>query len=147
MTPIGSTSPTRGSSPRSRERINADGGPIEVLVNNAGTVFGGYFLDVPLDRHLTTLAVNLLGVVIVTHAFLPDLIDRPDAHLVNIASVAALRRRVRGSTYASSKWGVIGFSESIELELREQGNAHVHVTTVCPGSCPQDCSTVLDRCA
>jgi all-trans-retinol dehydrogenase (NAD+) len=116
-----------------RERIHADGGPIDVLVNNAGTVSGGYFLDVPLASHVTTLEVNLLGVVIVTHAFLPDLIDSPDAHLVNIASVAAYGGAVRASTYASSKWGVIGFSESIELELREQGNAHVHVTTVCPG--------------
>ena len=42
-----STSPMPRMSPRSRERINADGGPIDVLVNNAGTVFGGYFLDVP----------------------------------------------------------------------------------------------------
>jgi all-trans-retinol dehydrogenase (NAD+) len=116
-----------------RERVHAEGGPVDVLVNNAGTVFGGYFLDVPLARHVTTLEVNLLGVVIVTHAFLPDLIDRPDAHLVNIASVAGYGGAVRGSTYASSKWGVIGFSESMELELKEQGNSHVHVTTVCPG--------------
>ena len=78
--------------------------------------------------------MNLLGPVILTHAFLPDLIDRPDAHLVNIASLAGVRRRSPGaSTYGSSKWGVIGFSESIELELAEQGNTHVHVTTVCPG--------------
>ena len=116
-----------------RERINADGGPIDVLVNNAGTVFGGYFLDVPLDRHLTTLAVNLQGPVILTHAFLPDLIDRPDAHLVNIASLAGYGGAPGGSTYGASKWGVIGFSESIELELRTQGHTNVHVTTVCPG--------------
>jgi all-trans-retinol dehydrogenase (NAD+) len=116
-----------------RERINADGGPIDVLVNNAGTVFGGYFLDVPLDRHLTTLEVNLQGPVILTHAFLPDLIDRPDAHLVNIASLAGYGGAPGGSTYGASKWGVIGFSESIDLELRRQGHTHVHVTTVCPG--------------
>lgn len=116
-----------------RERINADGGPIDVLVNNAGLVFGGYFLDVPLDKHLTTFAVNLLGPVILTHAFLPDLVDRPDAHLVNIASLAGYGGAAGGSTYGASKWGVIGFSESIELELRKQGHTHVHVTTVCPG--------------
>ena len=118
---------------RARDRINADGGPIDVLVNNAGTVFGGYFLDVPLERHLTTLGVNLLGPVILTHAFLPDLIARPDAHLVTIASLAGYGGAPGGSTYGASKWGVIGFSESIELELAKQGHTHVHVTTVCPG--------------
>jgi short-subunit dehydrogenase len=118
---------------RARERINADGGPIDVLVNNAGTVFGGYFLDVPLERHLTTLEVNLLGPVILTHAFLPDLIARPEAHLVTIASLAGYGGAPGGSTYGASKWGVIGFSESIELELAKQGHTHVHVTTVCPG--------------
>jgi all-trans-retinol dehydrogenase (NAD+) len=118
---------------RARDRINADGGLIDVLVNNAGTVFGGCFLDVPLDKHLTTFEVNLLGPVILTHVFLPDLIDRPDAHLVNIASVAGYGGAPGGSTYGASKWGVIGFSESIELELRKLGHDHVHVTTVCPG--------------
>ena len=118
---------------RARDRINADGGPIDVLVNNAGIVFGGYLLDVPLERHLTTLNVNLLGPVILTHAFLPDLIARPDAHLVTIASLAGYGGAPGGSTYGASKWGVIGFSESIELELAKQGHTHVHVTTVCPG--------------
>ncbi len=118
---------------RARDRINADGGPIDVLVNNAGIVFGGYLLDVPLEQHLTTLNVNLLGPVILTHAFLPDLIARPDAHLVTIASLAGYGGAPGGSTYGASKWGVIGFSESIELELAKQGHTHVHVTTVCPG--------------
>ena len=118
---------------RARDRINADGGPIDVLVNNAGIVFGGYLLDVPLERHLTTLNVNLLGPVILTHTFLPDLIARPDAHLVTIASLAGYGGAPGGSTYGASKWGVIGFSESIELELAKQGHTHVHVTTVCPG--------------
>ncbi len=116
-----------------RERINGAGGPIDVLVNNAGTVFGGTFLDVPLHRHLQTYRVNTLGPVIVTHAFLPDLLARPDAHVVNIASLAGLGPGARATTYASSKWAVIGFSESLEVELRAQGHRHVHVTTVCPG--------------
>ncbi len=118
---------------RARDVINADGGPIDVLVNNAGVVFGGYFLDVPLERHVTTLEVNLLGPMILTHAFLPDLIIRPEAHLVTIASLAGYGGAAGASAYGASKWGVIGFSESIELELRKLGHSHVHVTTVCPG--------------
>jgi all-trans-retinol dehydrogenase (NAD+) len=115
-----------------RDRIHADVGPIDVLVNNAGLVFGGAFLDVPLDRHLLTYRVNVLGLVAMTHAFLPDLISRPDAHLVNTASASGYVGLPMGTTYASSKWAVIGFSEGIELELRELGHRHVHVTAICP---------------
>ena len=56
-----------------RDRIHADGGPIDVLVNNAGIVFGGPFLDVPLEKHATTFRVNVEGLVAMTHVFLPDL--------------------------------------------------------------------------
>ena len=116
-----------------RRRILAESGPIDVLVNNAGIVHGGAFLDVPLDRHVATIQVNTLGVVAVTHAFLPDLVARPEAHIVTIASAAGFTGLPFGSTYAASKWAAIGFSESIRLELVEQGRRHVHVTIVCPG--------------
>jgi short-subunit dehydrogenase len=115
-----------------RDAIHARGGPVDVLINNAGVVFGGAFVDVPLQKHLDTFAVNVLGLVSVTHAFLADLAGRPEAHLVNVASAAGLTAVPLASTYASSKWAVIGFSESIRLELARQGHRHVHVTTVCP---------------
>lgn len=115
-----------------RDRIHADGGPIDVLVNNAGVVFGGAFLDVPIEKHLATYGVNLDGVTAMTHAFLPDLLGRPDAHLVNVASASGFIGLPYGSSYAASKWAVIGFSESIRLELGMQGHHHVHTTVVCP---------------
>jgi short-subunit dehydrogenase len=115
-----------------RERVNADGGPIDVLVNNAGLVFGGPFLELPLEKHLTTYRVNTMGLVAFTYVFLPDLIARPDAHLVNVASASGYIGLPYGSTYASSKWAVIGFTESLELELEMLGHRHVHVTMVCP---------------
>ncbi len=79
---------------RARDAVNADGGPITILVNNAGTVHGGALLDVPLDRHLATLAVNLGGLVTVTRAFLPDLIAQREAHLVSMASACVRRQQV-----------------------------------------------------
>lgn len=115
-----------------RTALLASGGPIDVLVNNAGIVHGGAFVDTPLERHRTTYEVNLLGVVGVTHAFLGDLVARPESHLVQIASASGFIGLPYGSTYASSKWGVIGFSESIRLELALLGHRHVGVTTVCP---------------
>ncbi len=115
-----------------KAQIAAEVGPIDVLVNNAGIVFGGPFTETPLDRHLKTYEVNTLGVVAMTHAFLPELIERPEAHLVNISSASGFIGLPYGSTYASSKWAVIGFSESIRAELKVLGHEHVHVTIVCP---------------
>jgi all-trans-retinol dehydrogenase (NAD+) len=116
---------------RVRDAIHAQGGPIDVLVNNAGVVFGGAFLSVPLEKHLATYATNTLGLVQMTHAFLPDLISRPSAHVINIASAAGLGGLPFAATYASSKWSVIGFSESLRQELARIGDGHVRVTTVC----------------
>jgi all-trans-retinol dehydrogenase (NAD+) len=115
-----------------KEQIARDVGPIDVLVNNAGLVFGGAFLDVPLEKHLTTYRVNTLGLVAMTHAFLPDLIAGGDGHVVNVASASGYIGLPFGATYASSKWAVLGFSESLALELELQGHAHVHVTAICP---------------
>ncbi|MGB5697005.1 MAG: SDR family oxidoreductase [Polyangiales bacterium] len=115
-----------------KAQVSAEAGPIDVLVNNAGVVFGGPFLETPLDRHFKTFEVNILGLVAMTHAFLPELIARPDAHLVNIASASGFIGLPYGSTYASSKWAAIGFSESIRSELHVLGHEHVHVTIVCP---------------
>jgi short-subunit dehydrogenase len=117
---------------RVRAAVADEVGPIDVLVNNAGTVAGGPFLDVPLERHLQTYRVNTLGVVTVTHAFLPQMLARPSAHVVIIASAAGTVGVPYGTTYASSKWGALGFGESLRLELKELGFDNVSVTTVCP---------------
>lgn len=116
-----------------RDEINNTVGPIDCLVNNAGVVSGGAFLNVPLEKHLQTYQVNTLALVAMTHIFLPDLISRDEAHIVHIASVSGFVGLPFGSTYASSKWAVVGFSESIRQELIELGHAHVGVTAVCPG--------------
>jgi all-trans-retinol dehydrogenase (NAD+) len=115
-----------------KAQIAAEVGPIDILVNNAGIVFGGPFVETPLERHFKTYEVNVLGVVAMTHAFLPDLIERPEAHLVHISSASGFVGLPFGSTYASSKWAVIGFSESIRTEMNLTGNKHVRTTVVCP---------------
>ncbi len=115
-----------------RAELHADMGRIDILVNNAGVVFGGPFLEIPLERHLATLRVNCEGMVVLTHAFLPDLIAAPRGHLVTIASASGFVGLPNGSTYAASKWAAIGFAESIRAELGHLGHHHVDVTTVCP---------------
>ena len=115
-----------------RARMAAEVGPIDVLVNNAGVVFGGPLTKTPLEQHFKTYEVNVLGLVAMTHAFLDDLVERPEAHLVHIASASGLIGLPFGSTYASSKWAVIGFGESIRAELKVLGHDHVRSTIVCP---------------
>lgn len=115
-----------------RKQLSVEHGPVDILINNAGVVFGGSFLDVPLRQHETTIAVNLIGTMTMTHAFLPDLIERPKAQIVNIASAAAVLALPNATSYAASKWGVLGFSDSLREELRLLGKRHVGVTAVCP---------------
>lgn len=115
-----------------RDQIHDEGGPIDLLVNNAGVVHGGIFLEVQLEQHLQTLRINTEGQVAVTHTFLPDLIAAPESHLVNMSSASGLVGLPWGTTYAASKWAVFGFSESLRLELERTGYEHVGVTVVCP---------------
>ncbi|MCG8459585.1 MAG: SDR family oxidoreductase [Holophagales bacterium] len=115
-----------------RERVHDELGSIDILVNNAGVVFGGPFLEVPMARHQVTYRVNVEGVMGMTHAFLPEILESPRGHLVFIASASGFVGLPNGSTYASSKWAVIGFAESIRAELKHTGHKNVGVTTVCP---------------
>ncbi len=115
-----------------RSRLLAEQGPLDVLINNAGVVYGGPFLATPLAHHCSTLAVNLTGMVAVTWTFLPDLLTRPEGHVVFLSSASALLALPFATTYAASKWAVLGFAESLRDELRVQGQHHVGITTVCP---------------
>ncbi len=115
-----------------RERILREHGPISVLVNNAGIVSGGDFADIPLQKHLMTVDVNTNGPIIVTHTFLPDLLTQAESALVNIASASALIALPNAASYAASKWGVLGFTDSLREELKLSGQRNLTVTSICP---------------
>lgn len=113
--------------------VSAAGIELDILINNAGVVFGGEFEKETLEKHLLTYKVNVEGMVAMTHLFFDDLRKSADANIVNIASASGYVGLPYGTTYASSKWAVIGFSESLRVELMERKISNVHVTTVCPG--------------
>lgn len=115
-----------------KSSVMSDGHRIDMLVNNAGVVFGGEFEKLSLDKHLLTYKINVDALVSMTHMFFDDLRNSHDAHVVNIASASGLIGLPYGTTYASSKWAVIGFSESLRLEMIERNIFNVHVTTICP---------------
>jgi NAD(P)-dependent dehydrogenase (short-subunit alcohol dehydrogenase family) len=111
--------------------VAADFGTPDVVVNNAGIGFLGAFVDTPLSAWGRVLAVNLMGVVHVSRAFLPAMIAAGSArHFVNVASAAGIYAVPNLSAYSASKHAVVGFSDALAMELRE---TIVSVTLVCPG--------------
>ncbi|GHA55084.1 SDR family NAD(P)-dependent oxidoreductase [Pontibacter akesuensis] len=103
----------------------------DVLFNNAGIVVGKLFAEHSYAEIQRTLDINVLGVMTVARAFLPAMLQRGSGHIVNIASAAGLIPNPRMSVYAASKWAVLGWSESLRLEL-EALRQDLHVTTVTP---------------
>jgi NAD(P)-dependent dehydrogenase (short-subunit alcohol dehydrogenase family) len=106
-------------------------GQVDILVNNAGVGVGGPMLDVPLEEFRRVIEINLMGVVHSCYAFLPRMRDaaRP-AHVVNVASMAGYWGGPSMTSYHASKFGVVGFSESLRAELSKY---EIGVTAVCPG--------------
>lgn len=109
-------------------------GTPDILINNAGVVRGNkYFWETDnVGDTEFTVKINTLAPMFITRAFLPAMIEGgQDARLVNVASSAGFVGNPRMASYAASKWGAIGFSDSVRLELAQAGTA-VKVTTVCP---------------
>jgi all-trans-retinol dehydrogenase (NAD+) len=109
------------------------GDPV-VLINNAGIVRGKLFVDHEPESDIElTMRINAIAPMLVAREFLPAMIaNRGECRIVNIASAAGLIANPRMSVYAASKWAVVGWSESLRLELALGGSPHVKVTTVCP---------------
>jgi all-trans-retinol dehydrogenase (NAD+) len=108
---------------------------IDILINNAGVVRGNqYFWESDLERDTKlTIDVNTLAPMYVAHEFLPTMIAAPgECRMINLASAAGFTPNPRMAVYAASKWAVIGWSDSVRLELKQAGFDHVKVTTVCP---------------
>jgi len=107
-------------------------GNIDILFNNAGIVAGKKsFWEHTAKDIDKTLSINVSGVMNVTRVFIQDMIKQRKGHIINIASASGLIPLPKGSVYASSKWAVLGWSESLRMEFELEGK-DLHVTTVCP---------------
>lgn len=116
------------------EQTLADFGHVDVLINNAGVVRGKRFWEHDSERDIEfTMQVNALAPMWITRAFLPSMMTRGHrARILNIASAAGTLANPGMSVYASSKWAMIGWSESLRLELEADNHPQITVTTFCP---------------
>jgi all-trans-retinol dehydrogenase (NAD+) len=103
----------------------------DIIVNCAGIVIGKMFHEHSYDEIEQTLAINSTGSMWVTRAFIEQMIERGSGHIVNLASASGYIGNPRMSVYAASKWAVIGWSESLRLEM-ERMDTGVQVTSVIP---------------
>lgn len=116
------------------QQVRAEAGSPDILINNAGIVRGKYFWEHDQRTDIAaTMAINTLALMHITREFLPDMIDGGrTSRIVNVASAAGLLANPRMSVYSSSKWAVVGWSDSLRLELKQAGHSHIKVTTFCP---------------
>ncbi len=124
----------RAAAAQVREQLNGE--TLFGLVNNAGIAVGGPLMHLPTEEFRYQLEVNLVGVLIVTKAFLPLLgVDRAlrgkPGRILNISSVSGKIGYPFMGAYAASKHGLEGFSESLRRELMLYG---IDVIIIGPGS-------------
>lgn len=115
---------------RAVQSLLAEFGPIDILVNNAGVAFYGPTHTMTAEQWDWLLGINLLAPIQITREFLPMLLDRPEAHIVNVCSISGLVAGGRFAAYHTSKFGLIGFTESLRAEYGRRG---LGVTALSPG--------------
>ncbi len=106
-------------------------GRLDFLINNAGIGARGKVDEISVADWDRAFAVNLRGVFLMTRAVVPHMKRQGGGHVVNIASVAGLVANPGLSCYNATKFGLMGFSEALMLELRHD---RIKVTAICPGS-------------
>jgi NAD(P)-dependent dehydrogenase (short-subunit alcohol dehydrogenase family) len=108
---------------------------IDILVNNAGTDVKGAIQEYPVETWDKLMALNLRGVFLSTQAVVKRMIKQRYGKVVNISSMAGKTGESFTSPYCTTKFGVIGFTQSIALEL---GSNNITVNAVCPGAVETD---------
>jgi 2-hydroxycyclohexanecarboxyl-CoA dehydrogenase len=112
------------------QRVHAELGPVQILVNNAGITDFTPFLEVTEQGWDRVMSVNLKSMLLCTQAVLPDMLAAGWGRVINISSSSAQAGSARMTAYAASKGGVIAFTKALALELAATG---VTVNNIPPG--------------
>ena len=114
------------------QQVKQDCGNVDILINCAGIVRGNKTFDQQTVEDIRlTMDVNTIAPMVLTLQVLPDMLRRNCGHICNIASAGGMLGNPKMSVYGASKWAVIGWSESMRIELQQQ-KSNVRVTTVAP---------------
>ncbi len=111
-------------------RLLHERGGVDILVNNAGIAYYGPTASMDAAQRERLLAVNLHAPIQLVSELLPSMLERYEAHVVNVASLFGLIGVPRTAVYHATKFGLVGFTESLR---REYGRRRLGVTAVCPG--------------
>ena len=106
-------------------------GPVDILVNAAGLGIFGVVADFKDEDFETLIQTNLRGIFYTCRFVLPSMIERKKGYIINIASIAGKVGSANRAVYCASKFGVVGFTESVAEEVRQYG---IRVSVICPGS-------------
>ena len=113
------------------QAAETQGGPIDVLVNNAGVCLPGACDQVSAEDDRLTVEVNLIGVMNGVRTLLPRFLERQRGHVINVASMAAFAPAPDLATYSATKHAVRAYTHSCALDHR---HAPIHWTLVCPSA-------------
>ncbi|MEP5764374.1 MAG: SDR family oxidoreductase [Halieaceae bacterium] len=103
---------------------------IDVLVNNAGVLEHGNFVEIDPSLHQRMIDLNISGLTSMLDHFLPAMVERGSGKVLNVASIASFQPLPSVATYAASKAFVLSLTESLSEELKHSG---VTITALCPG--------------
>jgi uncharacterized protein len=117
------------------DELDDAGVEIEILANNAGLGQHGKFWDIPIERDLEMIRVNLEAVVRLTKLFLPPMLQRGHGRILNTASIAGFEPGPTVAVYHATKAFVLSLSEALATELKDTG---ITLTTLCPGPVDTD---------
>ncbi len=112
-------------------KVKTEVGEIDVLINNAGIVVGKYFHEHTHEQIVKSMLINSNALMHIAAEFLPGMMSRNIGAICNIASSAGLISNPKMSVYAASKWAVVGWSDSLRLEMEQLGK-NISVTTIMP---------------
>ncbi len=114
------------------EIIKKDFGNIDILINNAGTVYTGYMLDRSDEELENMINVNFTSMIYTIRAFMPTMLKNNKGHIINISSASSLIGAPKLAVYAATKWAVMGLTESLRLEAIKMGKRGVKFSSIHP---------------
>lgn len=110
----------------------AECGNVDIVINCAGIVTSNATFDKQTTREIErTMSINAVAPMVIAQQFLPGMIERNHGHICNIASAAGMIANPKMSVYVASKWAVIGWSDSVRIELKQM-KSKVRFTTIAP---------------